>query len=427
MGTNTQHSITIDALIKPRLEDMSKIVADLQKSLSNGATKIDMTKGIGKDLSKLFSVFETGYSKINALTPNNLLNIGDAKDFQKNSDAIISAFREIQRLTSDMGTKSILDAKKLFPEAFDSRISELYNSLQNLSNKLEDVEKKKSQLSRLESEISKLQTKQDLAKNEEKIRINTQEADKKLAATKAKVQEIVSSVANELVVNIKVEDKGKIEQAKKNLEEMAELEGKGVQKKGRYSTYQGKNLTTWKKELKNAKTEDQVKNAEAAIGMITRYNDLLRQAQEGWSKIASIMKIMEQDPGLNDPKNQAQVAKILSGNEEVTSALQAQQQAAKETAQAHKELGEAQKAQAYSPKTDSALIQKIEQAKQLRQSIQALEGATNIEQIFANLTKVDGLQNLNAELLKKQLIQGGTDESECQWKRSGASGTADGL
>ena len=60
---------------------MSKIVADLQKSLANGATKIDMTKGIGKDLSKLFSVFETGYSKINALTPNNLLNIGDAKDF----------------------------------------------------------------------------------------------------------------------------------------------------------------------------------------------------------------------------------------------------------------------------------------------------------------------------------------------------------
>jgi hypothetical protein len=43
-----------------------------------------------------------------------------------------------------MGTKSILDAKKLFPEAFDSRISELYNSLQNLSNKLEEVEKKKS-------------------------------------------------------------------------------------------------------------------------------------------------------------------------------------------------------------------------------------------------------------------------------------------
>jgi hypothetical protein len=57
---------------------------------------------------------------------------------------------------------------------------------------------------------------------------------------------------------------------------MAQLEGKGVQKKGRYSTFQGKNLTTWKKELKNAKTDDQVKNAEAAIGMITRYNELLR-------------------------------------------------------------------------------------------------------------------------------------------------------
>jgi hypothetical protein len=53
----TQHSIVIDALIKPRLEDLNKVIGELRTGLEQGITKTDLTKGLGKDLSKLINTF----------------------------------------------------------------------------------------------------------------------------------------------------------------------------------------------------------------------------------------------------------------------------------------------------------------------------------------------------------------------------------
>ena len=50
-------SIVIDAKVKATLEGMSQVVADLNKGLREGATKIDLTKGIGNTVSKQITPF----------------------------------------------------------------------------------------------------------------------------------------------------------------------------------------------------------------------------------------------------------------------------------------------------------------------------------------------------------------------------------
>jgi hypothetical protein len=98
-------------------------------------SKIDMTKGVGKDLSKLISKFENDFSKINSLISlDNKISLGDSKEFQKYGDSIISVFRDIQRVANDLGQKGLIDAKKLFPEAFDSKVSEMLSQLGRLKS-----------------------------------------------------------------------------------------------------------------------------------------------------------------------------------------------------------------------------------------------------------------------------------------------------
>jgi hypothetical protein len=38
---------------------------------------------------------------------------------------LIKTFREIRRIVGDFDDLTIIDAKKIFPEAFDSRVSDL--------------------------------------------------------------------------------------------------------------------------------------------------------------------------------------------------------------------------------------------------------------------------------------------------------------
>ena len=140
----THHSIQIDANIKTHLSGMNEVIKQLQTGLSEGATKIDLTKGIGKDLSKLIANFQENYSKISSLIqPGDLLNVNDAKSFQKSGESIINTFRTIQRITTDIGTKEIIDAKKLFPNAFDSKVSEAQGALKQLGETIQEIGQKK--------------------------------------------------------------------------------------------------------------------------------------------------------------------------------------------------------------------------------------------------------------------------------------------
>ena len=86
---NTNKRIEIDAVIKTTLEGFDKNIKELQSKLKSGALSMDLTKGVGKDLSKLFSSFETGFSRIKQLAPDGLLNVGDSQEFQKEGKNII--------------------------------------------------------------------------------------------------------------------------------------------------------------------------------------------------------------------------------------------------------------------------------------------------------------------------------------------------
>ena len=61
---------------------MDDTIKKFKSGLSEGIGKIDLTKGLGKDLSRLITSFSKDYDKITSLIkPGNLLNIEDSKAF----------------------------------------------------------------------------------------------------------------------------------------------------------------------------------------------------------------------------------------------------------------------------------------------------------------------------------------------------------
>jgi hypothetical protein len=94
----------------------------------------------------------------------------------------------------DLSTKSIIDLKKMFPEAFDSRIDGLRSSMSSLLQDLDALASKRITHAGLETDINSLNTKIDALKNqlieESVIKVKTEEAD----AAKATVDELNKKV-----------------------------------------------------------------------------------------------------------------------------------------------------------------------------------------------------------------------------------------
>jgi hypothetical protein len=97
---------------------MKKTVAEMRKGLSEGAAKIDVSKGIGASLSKQLSNFKDEYDKFSRLTSGNLLNLNDSKEALKSGEQMIKIFKEIQRVSGNFKGLTVFDAKKMFPQAF---------------------------------------------------------------------------------------------------------------------------------------------------------------------------------------------------------------------------------------------------------------------------------------------------------------------
>jgi hypothetical protein len=66
MGTSK--TIPINLEVTASLEGMNKIISDLQRGISQGATKLDLTKGLGASLSKEIASFEKDFARIQKLT-----------------------------------------------------------------------------------------------------------------------------------------------------------------------------------------------------------------------------------------------------------------------------------------------------------------------------------------------------------------------
>ena len=405
---NTNKRIEIDAVIKTTLQGFDSTIKDLQSKLKSGALSMDLTKGIGKDLSKLFANFETGFSRLKQLTPDGFLNIGDSQEFQKEGKNIIKTIQEISRIAGDLGTKNLLDAKKLFPSAFDSRTSDLLSRINQIDAAFQTLGRKQNAFNNLEVEIkgisARLQEVENLAANKNELSKTFQEASQAAKDTTEKVQQLREQMSAQIQLKISSESFDKVQTEVKELEgQLSALTQKGVTTgKGGKGVYQGKGVGDWEKALKSG-TEEEKAQASAALELLRNYNKINQALKEQQKLLADAKKLQEissQPGGLEDSKNLKDASKILGNKEQVALALDAQAQAAERAAIAQNNLNVAENANTEKAGLQEKLAKKTQQLAELKTTIDGLKGATDL----GALTKsVNELTNSNFQPVKEDL------------------------
>ena len=405
---NTTHHIQIVAGIKTELQNMDETISKFKSKLNEGISKVDMTKGLGKDLSKLFSKFSDDFSKINSLTPKDLLDIGDSKEFQRTGESIIRTIRDIQRIAEGLGTKELIDAKKLFPNAFDSRVGDLHKELTNLGNSFGELAQKEAELVKVNNAITNLRENMGALKQTSENLPGLQQAAKDtetiLNQANSEISNIRDNLSKQATININSE---KIKEAKEEIakasQQIKELEEKGIKSgKGGKGIYDGLGITDWKKKKKTATTQAEKDQTDNVITLLSRYNELnntVRQYNQLLIDGEKLQKILAEDPTLSKDKNMKQVASILGDIDSVVAALEKQEQAASDAQQAMDNLNKAENAPKILSEMESDLTKSTQKAAELNAAIKALKASSDFETIKTKLSEL-GINNITEETLK---------------------------
>ena len=202
MKRQINQSIVIDAKIKATLEGMNDVVSNLNKGLREGTAKIDLTKGIGNSISKQIETFKTEYSKFIQLTKDGKIEFGDTKDAIRSGEQMVKTFSELKRVIGNFEDMSLLDAKKIFPDAFDSKVDALSKKLKTLHENIVSLDSKKIELNDARQALSDLTAKQqDLQKElseQLEVKVDTETAEQNLEEAKKKISELRDELKKEL-------------------------------------------------------------------------------------------------------------------------------------------------------------------------------------------------------------------------------------
>jgi hypothetical protein len=72
------------------------------------------------------------------MTKDNKVSFMDSKEAIRSGEQMVKSFNEIRRIVGNFKDMSLLDAKKMFPSAFDSRVGELDKSLSVLKARMNE-------------------------------------------------------------------------------------------------------------------------------------------------------------------------------------------------------------------------------------------------------------------------------------------------
>ena len=184
----TSKKISITTEFFATLKNMDKVVADIDKGLSN--TKIDLSKNNG--FTKLISNFKDEYTKFLSLTKNNEVDLLDAKEVEKSAEKILKTFRELETKYGNLSKISMENAKKLFPENFSVNVDKATRAIDNFKKSASNLGIKTQELDVEEKKLANLRNQLDEISNT-KIKSDFDE-DIKKAADNIKV-------ANEALTN----------------------------------------------------------------------------------------------------------------------------------------------------------------------------------------------------------------------------------
>lgn len=415
MGKEVHQSIVIDAKIKTTLENMDKTVNQLQQGLSKGITSLDISKGIGNSLSKTMSVFKTEFEKFSELTKSGSLELVDSKKALQSGEKIVEKYREIQRIVRNFDDLKLIDAKKLFPDAFKSEIGEFQNKLQILRQNLNNLEIKGMEATAAETKLTALQTQAEELKSkliDEKIlSVNVEQANSKLDSATQKIENIRTALKEELKLKLDTAD---LESSRitKEIEKIEKARaGRDIKDlavgAGGHVTYQGKTSKQWEK---SGASKEQVAAAQQAIQVFAAEEKELNKLREALaSSEKEATKLRAAFAGFGDKTDLVKTAQMLgkgsSDIEQTKNALDEQAQAAEKAKNAQENLNNAQTNNKNAKKdidNNSAAIQDQEQKVQkLRLQYDALFGKIDVSKLQQGLAQTLG-KDFSPELLQNK-------------------------
>ena len=298
MGKN--QTIIINADVIATLKGMDKVVTGLKSGLSEANTKIDFTKGIGASVSKLVDKFKNEFSKFNQLTENGKLDIGNTKEALKSGKNLINAYKELQRIIGDLNSLTVIDAKKLFPDAFDQRVENASKKLKDFSNNWNRISEKQLKLDQAKTELQVLTDKlKELEKSlvdTNTLKVNTTSAEQKVEEMTNKVKELKNEFKKELKLKVDTTDKDLIKN-KRNRDNLQEKLNRAnssgnINTAGRSVRYKGATLSEWEKGIGKASNASSQQKA-GAIKALQNYSNITNELDAVNKKIKEQEKELE--------------------------------------------------------------------------------------------------------------------------------------
>lgn len=420
MGKN--QTIIINADVIATLKGMDKVVTGLKSGLSEANTKIDFTKGIGASVSKLVDKFKNEFSKFNQLTENGELDIGNTKEALKSGKNLINAYKELQRIIGDLNSLTVIDAKKLFPDAFDQRVENASKKLKDFSNNWNRISEKQLKLDQAKTELQVLTDKlKELEKSlvdTNTLKVNATSAEQKVEEMTNKVKELKNEFKKELKLKVDTIDKDLIKN-KRNRDNLQEKLNRAnssgnINTAGRSVRYKGATLSEWEKGIGKASNASLQQKA-GAIKALQNYSNITNELDAVNKKIKEQEKELENlktgwagFDNITDEKLGKELAKMGFSTDEIAQiqkAMEATNVAISEQTNARQKLAEAETENARiekeMSKTNSGITQKTQEIKQLEQAVENLQTKVGVEGLKKALK--DALDiDISDDLLKSE-------------------------
>ena len=420
MGKN--QTIIINADVIATLKGMDKVVTGLKSGLSEANTKIDFTKGIGASVSKLVDKFKSEFSKFNQLTENGELDIGNSREALKSGKNLINTYKELQRIIGDLNSLTVIDAKKLFPDAFDQRVENASKKLKDFSNNWSRISEKQLKLDQAKTELQVLTDKlKELEKSlvdTNTLKVNTTSAEQKVEEMINKVKELKNELKKELKLKVDTIDKDLIKNKRNrdNLQErLSRANSSGhISTAGRSVRYKGATLSEWERGIGKASNASSQQRA-GAIKALQNYSNITKELDAVTKKIKEQEKELEilktgwaSFDNIADEKLGKELAKMGFSTDEIAQiqkAINDTNVAISEQTNARQKLAEAETENARiekeMSKINSGITQKTQEIKQLEQAIENLKTKVGVEGLKKALK--DALDiDISDDLLKSE-------------------------
>lgn len=429
MGTQKQ-VIQIDAQINTHLGNLNDTVTKLKKGISDGVTKMDLSKGAGKAFSEYIRNFQNSYTELQKYIKkdaggNSFIQLDDSGKAISAGKNLLKVFGDIQQVMQGINSKDAAGLAKLFPQGSTGDVDKLLKSLEGLSPKLKELQDKEalritvtSDIKTLETEIQRIKTE---LKDENILQINVDNAKTKLDEVEAEIKQIQDKAKESVSVQIKTLTDNKTSDvtqrdkmvAEKN-EATARMEQSGVTrtKKGALQ-FQGMTEGQW--QINSSRGADAKKIAAEAFAAYkqaqSQASGLEKQITSLDARIESSKKKLEELAQVSQKLETPEGTATLTKEEMQTAGFSAQEieaatAATQKRTQAQQELNEAvaqQSTQAQQKEElggmEATLEKKKKQVEQLGNELAKLAEKANLSEMAKKLQEL-GFENVTEDSLK---------------------------